>query len=165
MKRYVETFGILKSRELPLSPLEIFQFGIEFSRLVDLHQLYRRGSCEFATALDAQGVYGYFKRIVDTGLPYTTDSHAQFMEELYVSHFIERSILEPTYRYTYQFLSSKLSKVIFYSNVFRMVGIGQRFEIKFQIRSERTAPSGFQGNVSPCNELVQVSLWVHLRRW
>jgi hypothetical protein len=68
-----------------LSKLEILQFGMEFSRLADLHQLYRRGSCQAATTPEVQPVYRAVKNCVDTIRPYTAASHDKFLKVLGVS--------------------------------------------------------------------------------
>jgi hypothetical protein len=88
MKRYIRLFRIVVSRGMPLSKLEILQFGIEFTRLADLHQLYRRGSCDGATAPEVQAVFRTLKSSIDTISSYTAESHNHFMKSLLPVSFL-----------------------------------------------------------------------------
>jgi len=83
--RYIRLFRIVKSRGMPLSKLEIKQFNMEFRRLADLYEVYRRGSTEIVQDPACRPSYERVKNIVDTVRPYTSISETEFKRLLPVS--------------------------------------------------------------------------------
>jgi len=86
-EKYIKLFRILSRRPLPLSRFEIKQFGLEFKRLSDLFQLYRRYSAEDFLKFNVKVACDDLKKLVLDSPIYNSDAQQNFKGGLEVTLF------------------------------------------------------------------------------